>query len=92
MGPAEWVAAIYRDHLTPYSLREVACRARTRFAKTCSGVCKSEEAPSSEASRSTPVVESYEPVGGFLPPVATKLTQSPWFLNCGKFFQPPCVH
>ena len=25
-------------------------------------------------------------------PVATKLTQSPWFLNPGKFFQPPFLH
>jgi hypothetical protein len=24
---------------------------------------------------------SYGPLGGFLPPLATKLTQSPWFLN-----------
>ena len=29
---------------------------------------------------------------GLRPPVVTKLTQSPWFLNCGKFFQPPCLH
>ena len=32
---------------------------------------------------------SYDPLGGFLPPVATKLTQSPWFLNPGKLCQPP---
>ncbi len=23
---------------------------------------------------------------------STKLTQSPWFLNCGKFRQPPFLH
>jgi hypothetical protein len=36
---------------------------------------------------------SYGPRGGFLPPLATKLTQSPWFLNVvPKFFQPPFMH
>src|SRR6516162_4980403 len=36
---------------------------------------------------------SYGPLGGFLPPLATKLTQSPWFLNVvPKFFQPPFLH
>jgi hypothetical protein len=25
-------------------------------------------------------------------PVSTKLTQSPWFLNCGKFRQPPSLY
>ena len=30
--------------------------------------------------------------GEFLPPVATKLTQSPWFLNPGKLRQPPFLH
>jgi hypothetical protein len=36
---------------------------------------------------------SYGPLGGFLPPLATKLTQSPWFLNVvPKFFQPPFMH
>ena len=27
-----------------------------------------------------------------MPLAATKLTQSPWFLNPGKFFQPPFLH
>ena len=26
---------------------------------------------------------SYDPLGGLLPPVATKTTQSAWFFNCG---------
>ena len=34
----------------------------------------------------------YGPEGGFLPLVATKLTQSPWFLNTPKVFQPPFLH
>jgi hypothetical protein len=34
----------------------------------------------------------YDPEGGFLPLVATKLTQSPWFLNTPKVFQPPFLH
>src|SRR5215208_5245102 len=33
-----------------------------------------------------------QPAGGFLPPVATKLTQSPWFLKTPKVFQPPFLH
>jgi len=32
------------------------------------------------------------PLGGFFPPVATKLTQSPWFLNTPKLCQPPFLH
>src|SRR5215210_5534593 len=37
------------------------------------------------------VIDAYGPAGRFLPPVATKLTQSPWFLkpNCA---QPPFLH
>ena len=33
-----------------------------------------------------------QPSGWFLPPVATKLTQSPWFLKPGKLRQPPFLH
>jgi hypothetical protein len=33
-----------------------------------------------------------EPVGAFLPPVATKLTQSPWLLKPGKLCQPLALH
>jgi hypothetical protein len=36
--------------------------------------------------------DSYDPAGGFFPPVATKLMQSPWFLNCPAFRQPPFLH
>jgi len=32
------------------------------------------------------------PAGWLRPPVATKLTQSPWFLKPGKVRQPPFVH
>jgi hypothetical protein len=35
---------------------------------------------------------SYDPLGGPLPPVATKLTQPPWLLNCGSSRQPPFLH
>jgi hypothetical protein len=35
---------------------------------------------------------SYNRLGGFLPPPATKLTQSPWFLNTPKVCQPPFLH
>src|SRR5947209_13628446 len=40
----------------------------------------------------------FGPAGGFLPLVATKLTQSPWFLKSGlpdasvKLFQPSFLH
>src|SRR6185295_11468182 len=34
----------------------------------------------------------YGRAGGFLPLLATKLTQSPWFLNTPKVFQPPFLH
>ena len=38
-------------------------------------------------------MRSYGPLGGFLPPLATKLTQSPCSLNVvPKFFQPPLLH
>ena len=32
------------------------------------------------------------PAGVFVPPVATKLTQSPWFLKTPKVCQPPFLH
>jgi hypothetical protein len=31
-------------------------------------------------------------LGPFLPPVATKLTHSPWFLNTPNDIQPPLLH
>src|SRR4051794_7449169 len=37
-------------------------------------------------------VERYPPAGGFFPLVATKLTQSPWFLKTPNVFQPPFLH
>jgi hypothetical protein len=37
------------------------------------------------------VIDAYDPDDGFLPPVATKLTQSPWFLK-PKLRQPPFLH
>ena len=44
----------------------------------------------SGASRTTDA--RYGSDGGFLPLLATKLTQSPWFLNTPKVFQPPFLH
>ena len=42
--------------------------------------------------RREPTDARYGPEGGFLPLLATKLTQSPWFLNTPKVFQPPFLH
>jgi hypothetical protein len=45
------------------------------------------------ASRISSAPRSYEPLGGFLPSEATKLKQSPWFLNKVPIdCQPPFLH
>jgi hypothetical protein len=53
-----------------------------RWKQRCASRVERKEAPSNAGPLVTVLsIVSYDPLGGFLPPVATKLTQSPWFLN-----------